>query len=127
MGKQVASLKVNEEFKSVLPNSIRKFTMSWKNVDNQADWSELKKEWHNFALGKHKATLVLTYGSGNQIITDEREFVIWPWRLMTVFSIGLVVAVALFVLLMNTYNKMVIKQYQKKLMKDEKPPEPKKE
>lgn len=113
MGRQVASIKVNEDFKSVLPKSIRKFSMSWKNTDNREGWSEIQKEWHNFAFGKYKATLVLTYGSSNQLITDERDFAVWPWRLLIAFSVAALLIVVLFWLLMKGYNRLIIIQYER--------------
>jgi hypothetical protein len=124
-GRQVASLKVNEEFKSVLPKSIRRFSFGWQHTENGTDWSALKKEWRNFALGKYTAMLVLTYGGGNQIVTAEREFVVWPWRLMIIFGLSALAVILLFALMMRMYNRMVIRQYELHKKKEGEPAEKK--
>jgi len=116
-GRQVAALKVNESFGSVLPNSIRRFTFGWQNFDLDKGVSELLKEWRNFALGKYKATLVLNYGFSNSVITDERVFYVWPWRLMTVFGVGVIAALILLTLLKHAYDISVIRSYEKRQKK----------
>lgn len=118
-GRQVAAVVVNGDFKSVLPHSIRRFEFAWGET-GQADGGDspdfmegLVQEWKNFALGKHKATLVLTYGASNKIITEEREFTVWPWRLMVVGGVGLVMVLALLWLLVKLNNMAVIRRYER--------------
>lgn len=123
-GRQVASLKVNEDFKSVLPKSIRKFSFGWKKMDNQEGWSDLKKEWRNFAFGKYKAVLVLNYGTANQTVAEEREFTVWPWRLLLIFGASAFAVVVLFMLLGRAYNKLVIIQYERRKKKESDPQAP---
>lgn len=112
MGRQVAAIKVNPEFSSVLPNSIRRYEFGWKNPVSDPSWSELQKEWHNFAFGKYKATLVLNYGQANQVLSDEREFTVWPWRLLSILCAAVIFILLLVTLLMRVYNKAVIRKYE---------------
>ena len=118
----VASIPVNGDFKGVLPNSIRKFTFGWQKAAVGEDWSELKKEWKNFGLGKYTATLVLNYGSpdNQRVIVDEREFTVWPWRLLLIFVGAALFAVLLFIILMRAYNLAVIRQYERMRAKGQK-------
>lgn len=115
-GRQVAAIKVNEGFGSVLPKSIRRFEFGWKNVPNPPGkgdlMTELKKEWNNFALGKYTATLVLNYGASNQLLSEERVFYVWPWRLLTILGAAVIIVLLLVTLLMRAYNKAVIRKYE---------------
>lgn len=113
-GKQVAALKVNEGFNSVLPNSIRRLLFGWQINEVPEDASELKKEWKNFALGRYTATLVMNYGSENKILTAERVFYVWPWRLLTIFGIAVALG-AMFLWTLNVlYERAIIASHEGK-------------
>ncbi|HTK04832.1 MAG TPA: hypothetical protein VL500_04565 [Candidatus Eisenbacteria bacterium] len=120
MGRQVAVIKVNDAFSSVLPLSRRKFEFGWRRFDNPPDKSELWKEWHNFAFGKYKATLILNYGTSNQILSEEREFTVWPWRLLCILGAAVVFVLILSTLLMKAYNRAVIRKYELEKAKEKK-------
>ncbi len=118
-GKQVAAVVVNGDFKSVLPHSIRRFEFSWGDpaaADAGANLGFVEgmaREWKNFAFGKYKASLVLTYGAENKIIADEREFTVWPWRLMICGGVVLLLVLLFFALLMKLNNMAVIRKYER--------------
>src|SRR3989338_587231 len=112
-GRQVASIRLNEDFRSVLPQSIRRFEFTWKNMDNQEGWSGLKNEWQNFGLGRYRAMLVANYGTKNQVLIEEREFSVWPWRLMLIGTGGLAVLILLLWVATKAYNKSIIRKYEK--------------
>ncbi|MFC1638692.1 hypothetical protein ACFL26_00270 [Patescibacteria group bacterium] len=112
-GRRAATVKVNSDFKSVLPMSIRRYEFGWQKSEPQEGWSELKSEWKNFALGKHKATLILNYGSTNQVVTAEREFYVWPWRLMTIFGIGIILLLIMLTVAKRQYDKSLIRKFEK--------------
>lgn len=118
-GRQVASLKVNEDFRSVLPKSIRRFGFGWQRSPVDPGDPEIVKEWKNFAFGKYKAMLILTYGSKNQVLTETREFFVWPWRLIAAFAAGALILIALLVLLVRSYNKAIIRKYELVKKKDQ--------
>ncbi|MEA3249303.1 MAG: hypothetical protein U9Q03_03020 [Patescibacteria group bacterium] len=114
LGRKVETLKVNSpEYKSVLPMSIRKFGFGWHKGPLNDEMSGLRKEWHNFGLGKYKAQLIINYGLNNQIIIDEREFFVWPWRLMTAAGVGLLVLLILLTFFKHFYDKSVMKKYER--------------
>jgi hypothetical protein len=115
-GREVATIRVNDALRSVLPLSIRRFEFGWSRTQEDAsEWSELTKEWKNFAIGKYTATLILNYGTTDQIVTDQRVFYVWPWRLMSLVGFGAVILALFFPVLKGRYdNKLVIKGYEQK-------------
>ncbi len=113
IGRQVENVKVNPDFKSVLPMSIRKYEFGWHKGPNREDMTGLGKEWNNFGLGKYKAQLILNYGSNNQVIVDEREFYVWPWRLMTICGVGLLILLILLTIFKHFYDKSVMKKFER--------------
>lgn len=113
------TLLVNEENKNVLPESIRKFTLTWKKGDSgllqevpgiflTRFFFELKKEKRNFAFGRYVALLTLEgYG------TKEKMLWIIPWRLFSFCLVCLIVILLVMKKLIGAYNKWLIKKYGK--------------
>jgi hypothetical protein len=118
-GRQAASIKVNEEFKSVLPMSIRRFQSQWGH-DLRDDESAtgflagLAREYRHFALGTYKASLFLDDGPQNKVLAGEREFSVWPWRLMAVGGAVAVVALIILVWSIRTYVRAAIRRRSQK-------------
>lgn len=112
-GRQVAAVPVNADFKSVLPQSIRRYEFSWSKNDGQAH-SALWNEWNNFAIGKHKAQLVLTYGVGNKTVSGEVSFYVWPWRLMSIALGILLLVIFMLTIGKKSYEKSVIRKYERR-------------
>lgn len=113
-GRQVAAPEVNVPFSSVLPNSIRKFLFGWQVNEVAEEATELEKEWRNFAFGKYTATLVLNYGRDNKIVTDQRVFYVWPWRLLSILGGAVLIAFLLLWLLKKAYEKSIIAAHEAK-------------
>jgi hypothetical protein len=114
MGRKVESIGLNEEYKSVLPMSIRRYEFGWHKGPYNEDMTGLQKEWYNFGLGKYKAQLLVNYGLNNQVIVEEREFYVWPWRLMTIAGVGLLVLLILLTIFKVIYDRSLIKKYEQK-------------
>ncbi len=115
-GRQVAAVKVNEQFGSVLPKSVRRFEFGWSNGKNseKTDFlSELTKEARNFGFGKYKATLFLNYGAKNQILSEERTFYVWPWRIMVIVGVGVVVLLVVQRARRKAYDKKLIARHER--------------
>ena len=116
-GRQVASIPVNEKIGSVLPKSVRRFEFGWgngNNSDKHGFLDEVGKEWHNFAFGKYTATLFLNYGSKSQILSQERVFYAWPWRLMLIALVLLLVVLFVLRNMAKSHDKAVIKRYERR-------------
>ncbi len=118
-GRQVASIKVNESFNGVLPMSIRRFQFGWQKRGFDTSDSGLEREWKNFAIGKHTATLVLNYGRATgQVVSEQRVFYVWPWRLMIVSGIVLLILAVLWVIRRKMFAKGVIARYEEAKRKE---------
>lgn len=115
-GRQVASIAVNSEFRAILPNSIRKFSFNWMKTNGE-NHSALWNEWHNFAIGRHKATLVLLYGSDNKMVTGDLAFYVWPWRLILI-AIGILLSI-FFILTIGkrSWERAIIRSYERRSRK----------
>ncbi len=114
VGRQVAAVTVNEGAKSVLPKSVRRFEESWEHAELAEGTGGWAREWHNFALGRYTARVVLNYGqASNQMVTQQVAFYVWPWRLMLTFGAAVVLTVALAWLGMKAHNRNLINKYKK--------------
>ena len=116
-GRQVASVKVNDPVGSTLPKSTRKYEFGWSSgqkSDKKGFVAEVLKEWHGFAFGKYKATLFLNYGSKNQILSQERVFYVWPWRLMLIALVLLLVVLFVLRNMAKSHDRTVINRYERR-------------
>lgn len=75
-GHEVTKLQLDE--RNVLPNSIRRLTNDWM---------------PKLTMGHYTATLAVTYGSNNQVITSSAQFYIIPYRLIGMIILGLAILV----------------------------------
>lgn len=111
-GRQVASLRVNPEFRSVLPGGIRRFEAAWFRRRLPPETSEYARQWRNFAFGKYTATLTLTYGPQNQVVSDAVDFWVMPWMVVLTLLAGLVAAVLAVRSGIAAYDRLVIRRYE---------------
>ena len=108
VGLTVASVPANPAIGNILPNSIRKFPITWGPDTATVPgnfFSAAAYEWSHFAFGWYRAHLNLTYGAHNEVAQATYDFFVIPWQLLTLV---LTVLVALFFLL-KRYNRYVIK------------------
>jgi hypothetical protein len=112
-GRQVASLTVNEDFRAVLPMSIRRYDATWVKSQGGEGKSALWNEWHNFAIGRHKAQLVLTYGLDNKTVTGELAFYVWPWRIMLIVLGALAFIVLALTVGKRAWVRSIIRKYER--------------
>ncbi|MBU0612862.1 hypothetical protein KKB10_02490 [Patescibacteria group bacterium] len=117
LGAETAKLDFNAKKGATLPDSIRKYETVWEkgqvkevtgNFWNKF-WAEFSNEKNNFALGRYKASIVLTAGTLIQD-TAEVSFWVWPWRILLISLIVLVLIVFLLILSMKRYNKWIVKK-----------------
>ena len=112
-GKDITTLEVNPYKGNILPDSARIFEESWsdgfpvyqeklENGNAVLDESgqqvtELSWNWKDASKlrwGKYTAKLLLTYDDGQRDVPIEGEvsFWVWPWRLMAVSAVILILA-----------------------------------
>lgn len=92
-GRTVASLKVNDPPKNVLPDSIRRFEQ------------KLDQQW---LFGRYSANLDLTYGSTNQKLAGQLIFWVIPWKLILAILVLLVLIILILRSGLKRYNRYII-------------------
>ncbi|MFA5130571.1 MAG: DUF916 domain-containing protein [Patescibacteria group bacterium] len=114
LGNTVARFDANPNHSAVLPNSVRRIETDWEKapmISDKGFWNQTKNEWNNFALGKYTATAEMLYGSKNVALTATPvTFWVWPWRLMMLAVVGIIV----FMILIGGCNRMIWKSRSEK-------------
>ncbi len=106
---------------NVLPQSIRRFELWWQKndqtekiptlqPDNQSFLETIKYQWNNFALGRYKANLDLQYGSQDNKIAADLAVFVFPWQLLSVELLALVIIVFILIFIIKRYNHWVIRR-----------------
>src|SRR3989339_841898 len=113
-GKEVASLDVNPGLNNALPESVRQYNLSWQKNNVPENLSELIKEKNNFAFGRYSAVATLGYGSADQTLIAEKSFWVFPWRVIGISLITILVVFLIFVLGIKRYNRWILEKYGKK-------------
>ncbi len=117
IGGQTTSLVFNSARGAILPNSSRRFDVTWQKgtIDETPGsfFHEVAAEWHNFALGTYTASLAVTYGTNQQALSSDVRFTIFPWQLLLVLLIIIVAVVILLTLGIRNYNAMIIKRAER--------------
>jgi hypothetical protein len=114
-GKKVASTTINENLANVLPNSTRKFDVTWQKEALPAEASEWQKERQNSAWGKYTAIVTLNYGVGGSVVQAKTSFWVFPWRVALFYLILIVIIVLLIIQGIKLYNKWLLKKYGGKI------------
>jgi hypothetical protein len=100
--KKVAVLNFNSEGNNILPQSIRRF-------EAPLDSTVIGNKW---LFGRYTASLRMTYGTKNQVITKSFVFWVVPYRLIGVIIVLLIgLAIALYFMI-RRYNSYVVKRSQ---------------
>lgn len=127
-GKTAETIAANEKQGSVLPESVRKFYISWGREDavdvaglfekgtlypEKTFFETVKAQISPFALGRYTADLNLQYGLEKKNAQSKFVFYVIPWQLLLVVLIILVLVVFGGKLMLRRYNRWVIKKSQK--------------
>lgn len=116
-GKTLEVLPANRSEGNVLPQSIRKFEVTWEKEDSSKQQvasdregflTDLKREWNNFAFGRYTAELNLEYGTEGETAQASFSFFIVPWRILSIVLFILAVLVFFFIIGIKRYNKWII-------------------
>lgn len=94
-GKNVASLKVNDPPRNVLPDSVRRFDETWG------------KKW---LFGHYTAHLKLKYGSTSQVIAGTLGFWVIPYKLILITLLILIVVVIILRFMLRRYKRRIYDQ-----------------
>lgn len=122
IGLKAKILSANRTEGSVLPRSIRRFEMAWINggggqedVANQVAarnpggfFEEAKYQWNHFAFGYYKAKLDITYGQNNNTANGTFRFIVFPWQLLLIVLVIVIVGLTVIRFLLRRYNRRII-------------------
>jgi hypothetical protein len=128
LGRLTKILPANPVDGSVLPKSIRRFETIWafggKPLEQdpateppaapKGFWNNVQYQWHNFALGKYRATLKVVYGQPLQSANAKYTFFVLPWQLL----LTVLIAVLLFLIIarfsLRRYKSYIIAQARRR-------------
>lgn len=114
------TIAINPREGAVLPNSIRRFEITWDRETAgtpKGFFGTLRSQWQNFALGTYTAEAVVTYGQDSKTLTGTDKVTILPWTLVLVILVGIALIIFLLVWFIRRYNAMIIRRAQKSASK----------
>ena len=114
-------LDANPSKGNILPASTRKFQVDWINYMHPKDYvaptSFFKKfvddtyyQWKNFAVGLYSANLDVIYGTGGEHAKKMIFFFVFPWQLVLVMAIVILVVYFGGKKLLKRYNKFIVEK-----------------
>ncbi len=108
-------LNANPNVGNVLPNSTRRFEVTWGEEEplppSASFFSRVGYEARNFAFGVYSANMTLSFGAASTS-SNSTLFFVFPWHLMTVVIIALALIFFIGRSLIKRYNRWIIKQAQ---------------
>lgn len=122
-GMKRAVLEGNPSQGNVLPHSVRRFDLAWSKTNLPNDgtlkpetfWENVEYQWSNFAFGRYTATLSLVYSSKNTTDSATTSFYVFPWQLLIIIVIGLILAYLILRKFIHAYNRMLISQVREEI------------
>ena len=75
-------------------------------------FDQVSYQWHNFAVGPYLANIDLTYGRDKTQSSKYTLFFVFPWQLLIVIFIILVIIFLIGRILIKKYNRYIIKKAQ---------------
>jgi heme exporter protein D len=109
-------LDANTAKGNILPNSVRRFEVKWGSATplptTASFFDNVKYQYENFALGMYTADLSLQFGSSGQA-NNSFTFYVFPWQLVSVVLLGLILLWVIAHLVIKHHDKMIIQQLRK--------------
>ncbi len=113
LGITIERLNANPSVGNILPNSTRKFDVTWGEEEalpeSASFFAHAGYQARNFALGIYSAKMTLAFGSASST-TNTTLLFIFPWQLMTLVLLFLIALFAVLRVLVKRYNTWIIKQ-----------------
>lgn len=100
---------------NVLPGTTRRYDIlrnknPLEGFSGKNFWEKAMIEKDNFAFGRYEAVLDLSYGTEGKKIRSALFFWVFPWHLMLVSAIVIIVLVIALILAVKRYNRWIIKK-----------------
>ncbi len=114
IGVETSRIDINKvKGDNVLPASTRRFEVRYGDMNaptvSAPFFEHVQFQKSNFAFGMYSANLKLTFGNSGSA-DSSLTFFMFPWQLLTVVAVSLLVAVLILVALVKHYNRWIIKQ-----------------
>ena len=113
IGFETFRLSANQNQGNVLPGSTRRFDVVWGNNDlapvKGGFFTMVAYEWNHFAFGRYTAHIALAYGDKGKAEASKSVYV-FPWQLLIIISIILIIIFLVFSLGLKRYNKWIIQK-----------------
>ena len=117
----VSKIDANAVSGNILPHSTRMFNIEWLKYKRDKNevlpdsfigkfLNKVNYQWKNFAAGFYFAKLDLVYGLQNNHSSKIAVFFVFPWQLLTIIFIILVIVFFVGKKLLKGYNKRIIER-----------------
>ncbi|HTW96537.1 MAG TPA: hypothetical protein VMD74_02675 [Candidatus Methylomirabilis sp.] len=118
-GFTAATYNANAQDGNILPNSVRKFSVTWAGKKSEVPtdngfWTMAGYEWRNFHFGRYTAELDLKYGPDNKATTVKYGFYLFPWQLLCLILPILALLILGGIFGVKKYNRWIIRQAMKR-------------
>ncbi|HDZ54482.1 hypothetical protein LCGC14_0103040 [marine sediment metagenome] len=122
-GRISAVLPANESEGNVLPQSIRKFQVTWDITQKEGElntrqaqkddekvgfFGAVKRQWSDFHFGRYTTQLNLNYGAENEKAEAGFSFFVIPWQLLSIILFVVMVVGLLSKIAIKRYNQWII-------------------
>lgn len=116
-GKVAGTADFNAGNGATLPKSVRRYDIKWEKAQvngSSSFWSEYGNEKSNFGFGRYTAKLSISAGTSVPF-TKTATLVFWlfPWHVILIWALGVVVVVVVLFILIKRYNAWIIKKAAK--------------
>lgn len=113
IGLEVAQLSANPSQGNVLPQSTRRFDVTWGTDSSKNPYKTFFDtalfQFHNFAFGYYKVDMKLSYGVSSSADAST-SVIVFPWQLLLITTIGLIVLLFILSRGIKRYNRWIISQ-----------------
>jgi hypothetical protein len=112
IGLKKAVIPANPGEGNVLPGSTRRFETPWGAIATEKPagfFANVGYQWENFAVGPYRAKLALAYGISGETVETAWVF-LFPWQLLSVILLFLLVLVPVFLAIVRRYNRWVVEK-----------------
>lgn len=110
-GMHVTTLPVNDHEGSILPQSARRFSVTWgTEAEGDGFLAMIRHEWNNLHIGWYTAHARIVWGAEGTVSTARYDFLMVPWQLLILSA--LCVGVALIGI--KRYNTWIVSRAQSK-------------
>lgn len=121
IGRTTTVLDANPAEGNVLPGSIRRFEVWWRDKDDSKSLTQgvpadlsffetVSYQWNNFAFGRYSANLEIAYGTKGETVSKSMSLFVLPWQLLLVELLVLALVIFIGRFIIKRYNTWIVKR-----------------